>query len=71
MNWIKDKFKFGILLNDCSYMFAGCNNITEINLITSFDTKKVKNMNYLFNEYINLKYVNISYFDIKKSKISG
>ena len=41
------KLKFNNYLNDCSYMFAGCNNIFKVNFI-SFDTKNVKNIKYMF-----------------------
>ena len=37
------KLKFNINLIDCSFMFAGCKNIIDINFI-NFNTKYVKNM---------------------------
>ena len=49
--------KFNINLTDCSYMFSGCKNITNINFI-SFNTQNVINMKYLFNECNNLKQIN-------------
>ena len=56
------KLKFGILLNDCSYMFAGCNNITEINFIY-FNTKYVSSMKYMFYNCSKLKRLNLLNFD--------
>ena len=59
------KLEFTTSLTDCSYMFAGCNNILEINFI-SFNTKYVTNMEYMFYKCKNLKTVNLSSFDTKK-----
>ena len=39
--------KFNINLTDCSYMFAGCKEIININFI-SFNTENIKNMSYMF-----------------------
>ena len=41
------KLKFNINLIDCSYMFAGCENILEIDFI-SFNSIKVLNMKSMF-----------------------
>ena len=51
------KLKFNINLIDCSYMFANCENIIEINFIR-FNTKYVKSMKYMFHKCKNLKYIN-------------
>ena len=40
-------FKFNINLMDCSYMFACCKNIIDINFI-SFNTKDTFNMSHMF-----------------------
>ena len=56
--------KFGINLTDCSYMFAGCNNIISINF-PSFNTKAVKNMKYMFYECIKMKEINLFSFNTK------
>ena len=52
------KILFNIYLTDCSYMFAGCENIISINF-TSFNTKKIESMKYMFYNCINLKYLNL------------
>ena len=41
------KLKFNNSLTDCSYMFAGCNNIINIDF-TTFSTKNINNMEYMF-----------------------
>ena len=51
------KLKISIYLTDCSYMFAGCKNITNINLNT-FNTKYVTNMKYMFHSCNHLKFIN-------------
>ena len=56
------KLKFNINLTDCSYMFAECNNIIDINFI-SFNTKYVKNMDYMFFNCVKLKSINLFSFD--------
>ena len=43
------KLKFDINLSNCSYMFAGCNNIKSVNFI-SFNTKYITYMRYMFYE---------------------
>ena len=56
------KLKFNIELTNCSFMFANCENIIDINFIT-FDTKKVTNMKYMFHKCKNLKTINLFSFD--------
>ena len=58
------KLKFKTNLSDCSYMFAGCEKIIEINFI-SFNTKFVTNMKYMFHRCRNLKKINLFLFDTK------
>ena len=58
----KIKLKFFINLTDCSYMFAGCDNIIKLNFI-SFNTFFVKNMKYMFYGCTNLKEINLLSFD--------
>jgi len=60
----KINLKFNINLNDCSYMFAGCEKIMEINF-NSFNTKFVKAMKYMFCDCKNLKSINLYSFDTK------
>ena len=49
---------------DCSYMFAGCDKITNINFV-SFITKNIINMKYMFYGCENLKIMNnISIWDV-------
>ena len=45
---IKVKFKFKKKLNNMSYMFYNCSNLTNINL-SSFDTKNITNMINMFS----------------------
>ena len=45
--------KFKIYLTDCSFMFAGCSNIINIDF-SYFSTKNVANMNYMFSGCSNL-----------------
>ena len=59
------KIKFNAYLTDCSYMFAGCNNITNINFI-QFNTKYITNMKGMFLNCSNLKNINLLSFDTKK-----
>ena len=56
------KLKFNINLIDCSFMFAGCKNIININFI-NFNTKYVKNMEYMFSGCSNLINLDLSKFD--------
>ena len=60
----KIKLKFSIELTDCSFMFAGCNNIIKINL-NSFNSEYVTNMKYMFYKCNNLKNINLSSFITK------
>ena len=60
------KLKFNTNITDCSYMFARCRNITNINLI-SFNTKSVKNMKYMFYE-CKIKNINLFSFYTKNIK---
>ena len=41
------KLKIKALLKDCNFMFSGCKNIIDLDL-SSFDTKNVINMEYMF-----------------------
>ena len=50
--------KFNKNLKDCSYMFAGCENIININFI-SFNTKFVENMKFMFYGCKNIKNINL------------
>ena len=61
------KLKFNINLTDCSYMFAGCEKIIEINFIY-FNTKNVSNMKYMFHGCNNLKSLNLFLLDTQKVK---
>ena len=56
------KLKFNINLIDCSFMFAGCKNIININFI-NFNTSNVKNMEYMFSSCSNLINLDLSKFD--------
>ena len=59
----KIKLLFHINFEDCSYMFAGCENIIKIDFI-SFNTFFVKKMNHMFHRCINLRAINLLSFDI-------
>ena len=52
------------LIKDCSFMFYGCTNITDIDLST-FDFQSTTNMNDMFNYCINVKEIKFSQFEIK------
>ena len=52
------------LIKDCSYMFYGCTNITDIDLST-FDFQSTTYMNDMFNYCINVKEIKFSQFEIK------
>ena len=56
--------KFNINLKDCSYMFAGCNNIKNINFI-NFDTSNSNTMEYMFADCTKLEKLNLSSFNTK------
>ena len=58
------KLKFKNNLNDCSYMFAGCKNIININFL-SFSIKNIISMKYMFYECENLKHINFFSFNTK------
>ena len=61
------EFKIRIKFNDikdCSFMFAGCKNIVEINFI-NFNTENIIDMKYMFTGCINLKYLDLSKFNTK------
>ena len=57
--------KFNAYLTDYSYMFAGCQNITNINFIR-FNTKYITNMKGMFLNCSNLKNINLLSFDTKQ-----
>ena len=48
------EIKFKINIDDCSYMFADCNKIININF-NSFKTRNVTNMSYMFYNCESLK----------------
>ena len=54
--------KFNILMTDCSFMFYGCKNITNIDL-SLFNTQNVTNMIGMFNGCCNLTNVDLSSFN--------
>ena len=58
------KLKLFIYLTDCSYMFAGCKNIININFF-SFKTKFITNMEFMFYKCKYLKNLNLLLFDTK------
>ena len=58
------EIKFNTDLTDCSYMFAGCDNIIDINFI-SIDTKNVSDMKYMFDGCKNLRTINLFSFDTR------
>ena len=59
------KLKFDTSLTNCSYMFAGCYNIININFI-SFKTEDIIDMKYMFYGCTNLKTINnLTSFDTK------
>ena len=58
---------FNVNITDSSYMFAGCENIININFI-SFNTKYIANMKYMFYECRNLKKINLFSFDTRNVK---
>ena len=60
----KIKLKLNISIKDCSYMFANCSNIIDIDL-SSFDTKDVINMSYMFYNCYKLTYIDLSSFETK------
>ena len=56
------KLKFKINLKDCSYMFAECNKIININF-KSFNVNEIKNMKYMFYNCQKLKSINLYSFN--------
>ena len=61
------KLKFKNNIKDCSFMFAGCDNITKIDF-TTFITKDVIDMKYMFSGCVQLKYLDLSSFNTKNVK---
>ena len=59
------KIIFNKKLNDCSYMFRGCYNITNIDL-SSFDSSNITNMKYMFGKCTNLETVNLNNLNTQK-----
>ena len=59
------KLKFNLNLTDCSYMFAGCNNIMNIKFI-SLNSENVENMKYMFYNCENIEIIDLSSIDTKK-----
>ena len=57
------KLKINKIINDCSYMFAGCNKIININ-INSLNIINVKNMEYMFYNCKSLINIDLSSFEI-------
>ena len=58
------KLIFKINIKDCSFMFAVCKNITNINF-KYFNTSNVFNMRYMFSGCENIKDLDLSSFDTK------
>ena len=58
----KIKLIFKINIKDCSFMFAGCKNIIDINL-KYFNTSNTINMRYMFSGCENIKELDLSSFD--------
>jgi len=63
----KIKLIFKIDNKDCSFMFAGCKNIIDINL-KYFNTSNVINMRYMFSGCENIKELDLSSFNTKNVK---
>ena len=47
------KIKMNILIKDCSYMFYGCSNLTNIDF-SSFNTENVNDMSFMFSFCYNI-----------------
>ena len=60
----KIKLIFKIYIKDCSFMFAGCNNIINIDF-KNFNTKNVINMRYMFTGCSNIENLDLSSFNTK------
>ena len=58
----KIQLEFKTQLKNCSYMFCGCENITEINL-SFFNTQNVTDMKYMFYQCSSLTILNLSSFN--------
>ena len=58
----KIKLKFNINIIDCSYMFARCKKIIDINFV-KFNTKNIIYMEYMFFKCHKLKTINLFCFD--------
>ena len=54
---------FSKKLKNCSYMFRGCRNITNIDL-SSFDSSDVTDMSYMLSECFNLKEINLNNLNV-------
>ena len=61
------KLKFNKIINDCSYMFAECNKIININF-NSFYSTNVNNIKYMFYNCEKLKIINLLSFNTAKVK---
>ena len=59
------KLELSINMEDCSYMFASCEHLISIDL-SSFNSKKVKNMSHMFNLCKQLTLINLSTFQTPK-----
>ena len=62
----KIKLKINNIITDCSYMFAGCNKIIDINF-SSVNITNVNNMSYMFYNCENLK--NVKFFSFINKNI--
>ena len=58
------KIIFKINIKDCSFMFADCKSIINIDF-KYFNTSNVNNMRYMFSGCENIKYLDLSSFDTK------
>jgi len=63
----KIKLILKINIKDCSFMFAGCKNIIDINF-QNFNTSNVINMRYMFSGCENIKELDLSSFNTKNVK---
>ena len=61
------KLKYNTFLSDCSFMFAGCDKIKNINFC-KFNTKYIENMKYMFADCHNLNNINMLSFSSKRVK---
>ena len=52
-------------INNCGYMFCGCNNITEFNF-SNFNTSQVTSMKYMFKNCSSLISLDLSNFNTSK-----